>query len=294
MSPKRILWIDDSVEHVQNGIEILREHGMECDGAQDNEMAVHHLERKTYDIIITDIIRPVNLRDDTIDPMAGVVFFEKYIRKKHPTTPVLFFTARSNHEIYQHIQTLGNTSILTKPAWGEEILNAIETLIADSREDLYECKQHDESKTDIIRVDFASINREILEYLSRHTEAIHNLTPRRFEKLVAKLFEDLGYDVTLTPEAKDGGADIYVVERNDLGELLYVVECKKYSENRPVGVSYVRSLYGVKNVMNASAGILVTSSYFTAPAKAFQQSRRFELTLRDYDSIKSWLTRYKM
>ena len=51
---------------------------------------------------------------------------------------------------------------------------------------------------------------------------------RDFEKLVAQLFDDDGFEVTLTPASGDRGVDFYAARRTGLGSLLYVVECKRF------------------------------------------------------------------
>ncbi len=52
------------------------------------------------------------------------------------------------------------------------------------------------------------VNDEIKKYLSKHPEKLHDLTSRKFEELVASILEDLGFDVTLTKQTRDGGTDI--------------------------------------------------------------------------------------
>lgn len=294
MPKRRVLWIDDDL--AEDGPLILSRYGIDCDGASDNSTAARLLTAKSYDLIISDIMRPPDdlaMADATdFGWCTGIVFLEKIIRKTHPGTPVLFFTAVCDAKVHRQIQALANCRILNKLAYPDDLREAITTLLADSREDLYDYSEPSEATSRIVQVDFLTVNRRLLEYLAHHPEAVHQLTPRGFEELVAKVFDDLGYEVTLTPQTWDGGGDIYAVKRDDLGTLLFVAECKKYAPDRPVGVGHVRSLYGVKNVVNASAAILVTTSFFTEPAKAFQQSRRYELSLKDYDTVKGWLRRY--
>ncbi len=98
-----------------------------------------------------------------------------------------------------------------------------------------------------------------------------------------------GYDVELTPATRDGGKDIYVAHKNDLGSFLYLVECKNYNPTRKVEVDVVRNLYGVVSAENATCGIIATTSYFTKQAQDFQQSVKFRMSLNDFNSIKQWL-----
>lgn len=294
---KRILWIDDERDLIEDGSFLLRNRGYDCDGVSDNESAVRLLGTgRPYDLIITDVARPPGMNMDPEEVeygrKTGIFFCRRYIRTAHPDVPVLFFTVNPDPETHRQIRALGNCTIMNKPSTMEDLETAIRTLLSESREDLYTFRELDASSTRIIQVDFYSVNQELLKYLSQYPTAVYDLTPRRFEELIAKIFEDLDYEVLLTPKTRDGGTDLCAIKRNDLGELLYVVECKKFAPTRPVGIGHVRSLYGVKNATGASAGILVTTSFFTKPAKAFQQSLCYELSLRDYKSIKQWLKKY--
>jgi len=93
----------------------------------------------------------------------------------------------------------------------------------------------------------------------------------------------------LTPASKDGGKDIYAAKKDHLGTFLYIVECKKYAPDNPVGVALVRQLNGVLHAEQATAGILATTSFFTSGAKQFQETVAFQISLKDYFGIQGWL-----
>jgi restriction system protein len=132
-------------------------------------------------------------------------------------------------------------------------------------------------------------NDELIRMLRANPDALHSLAPRRFEEIVGELLSRQGYRVELTPTSRDGGFDIYVAKKDDIGEFLYLVECKRYTPPRKVGVQVIRSLYGVVQQRNATGGIVVTTSYFTSDAIDFQQSLRYQLHLRDYIELQRWL-----
>lgn len=140
-----------------------------------------------------------------------------------------------------------------------------------------------------IRVDVSEVNNRMLNELKKNPTDLYKLSSRRFEELIAEIFMRKGYDVELTPATRDGGKDIYVAYKNDFGSFLYIVECKKYNPNHKVGVSVLRDLYGVLSKEKATYGIAVTTSYFSKPAKEFQQELQFQMSLKDFDSIKQWL-----
>lgn len=140
-----------------------------------------------------------------------------------------------------------------------------------------------------IRIDISEVNDWMLNELNRKPTDLYQLSSRRFEELIAEILMRKGYEVELTPTTRDGGKDIYVASKNDFGSFLYIVECKKYKPTHKVGVNVLRDLYGVLSKERATYGIAVTTSYFSKPAKEFQQELQFQMSLKDFDSIKQWL-----
>lgn len=92
-------------------------------------------------------------------------------------------------------------------------------------------------------------------------EVFLNLTPRDFEKLVAALYKDIGFDVLLTKQSKDGGIDIHAEKNQPTLKEKLIIQCKNYTSNVPV--EDIRSLLGVVASTKATKGVLVTSSDFT-------------------------------
>ncbi len=140
-----------------------------------------------------------------------------------------------------------------------------------------------------ITVSVEQVTAELMARLAREPQLLHALHPRRFEEVVAELFAQQGYEVTLTAASKDGGADLYVFDRRGVGSFLYLVECKKYRVDRPVGVGIVRQLFGVVQALNATAGIVATTSHFTRGAATFAGEFQYKLSLHDFAALKEWL-----
>ena len=136
------------------------------------------------------------------------------------------------------------------------------------------------------------VNDEIKKYLSKHPEKLYDLTPRKFEELVASILEDLGFDVTLTKQTRDGGTDIIASIRNALTSFLILVECKKYSPENKVDVGIIREVVGVQTFKNPSKSIIVTTSTFTKDAIKEASRLKDKLDLKDYNNLKDWLSKY--
>ena len=144
-------------------------------------------------------------------------------------------------------------------------------------------------ETPKIITDVKVIGSSLIEKVSRNPELMRSITPREFEEFVADLFCKKGYNVTLTPQTRDGGKDFYIVEDKGFGKFLYYIECKRYSANRPVGINLVREFYGTVNIDRATAGILVTCSYFSDEAKSFTEQIKHQMSLLEYADLNKML-----
>lgn len=294
---KRVLWIDDNIGILQPLVRSMAESGFECVVSSDNDDAIEKLMNfPPFDLIITDVIRPIGGK---LDPESadfgrstGLAFYDAYLRDLQPRVPIVFFTVRSDATLQEKISELPDAHLLSKPMRPSDLIAFAQAVLSKETELLYEYREPDAESARIVRVDFSRISEELIMHLLKYPDEIYRLQPRRFEELVAELFADLGYQVALTPETRDKGVDIYAAKRDPLGDLLYVVECKQYQPHRKVGVGHVRTLYGVKSIEQASAAILVTSSFFSSDAEAFQAQYKHEISLKDYYDIRDWLRDY--
>lgn len=143
-----------------------------------------------------------------------------------------------------------------------------------------------------LNIEVAAISDSLLRVLAEDPSRAYLLSPRRFEELVGRILEDLGYSVTITPVQKDGGYDLLAEAKLETGTVLTLVECKKWSSRNPVGVEIVRNLYGVLGVQNVTNAMIVTTSHFTRDARQLQDTIKYRLSLKDYRSLAEWLERY--
>ena len=132
-------------------------------------------------------------------------------------------------------------------------------------------------------------NDELIRLLATDPSLMYGLNPRRFEELVARLFEKRGFDVTLTPPSKDGGFDFFAKLHNSVAPFLIVGECKRYNPSRKVGVEVVRGLHSVTQTQGAHQGLVITSSFFTAGAVEYQRVLGATMGLKDFNDLVGWL-----
>lgn len=133
----------------------------------------------------------------------------------------------------------------------------------------------------IIRAKF--INREYSRdvYLS--------LEPIEFEWLVQELYKEMGYQTSLTKISRDMGVDV-IAERHSIGEKeKLIIQCKRVNKN--VGQPVVRDLYGTISKLNATKGVIVSSSDYTKPAREFIEDLHY-IELIGHKELTNLLNRY--
>jgi HJR/Mrr/RecB family endonuclease len=150
----------------------------------------------------------------------------------------------------------------------------------------------------VARVDVTAVRtlqpriHRLIEALAIAPQEMVKLHPREFEYLVAELLERGGYEVEVTRGTRDGGVDIFASRSTDLGaDLLFLVQCKRYSHPNRVGVGAVRELVGVVHSCQAWGGAIVTSSFFTKDARSFADRFPHQITLRDNLALQEWIQR---
>jgi HJR/Mrr/RecB family endonuclease len=135
------------------------------------------------------------------------------------------------------------------------------------------------------------IGGRLVEYFARHPQEMKSMDRRKFEELIAEIFDGFGYEVELTQQTRDGGRDIIAVRRREV-HTRYLIECKRPDPGTPVGIRPVRELFGVKTDERATKAILATTAYFSRDALLFFDRNRWEMEPRDYDGIVEWLKMY--
>lgn len=170
-----------------------------------------------------------------------------------------------------------------------------ESAIIDDREIVIPEKKIETPTLFGIKNDVSNINEQLMKYIAENPTYMHELTSRDFEEMMAKLFAKMGYSVELTKKTRDGGKDIYIAKKNEIGKFLFLVECKKYAPNNPVGVDVVRNLYGVMGMeeRKPTGGIIATTSHFTRDAQQqiIESNLEHRISLHDYDYISGLLKR---
>lgn len=136
------------------------------------------------------------------------------------------------------------------------------------------------------RIQSGSPSFPLIHSINQRILTLDSLSWRDFERLVAEVLERDGYNVELMQGTKDGGVDVVGLKHmGAAGFFKVLMQAKKYSLHRKVGLSMVRELADTVSEHNASKGILVTTSYLTAGALERIQLHQYKLGKVDRDDL---------
>ena len=135
---------------------------------------------------------------------------------------------------------------------------------------------------------YVDLNAEVYEHFSRHPEDLRKLPPRDFEVLLDAIFRNHGYRTALGPGSNDGGVDIRIYQDDHVGELVTLVQVKRYAVHRPIELEAVAALQAIVDDERANRGLFVTTSRFLPVAQRFADKQRRKLILADSSHVQQW------
>ena len=140
----------------------------------------------------------------------------------------------------------------------------------------------------LIQGDFDALNSELYEYFATNPSQLYRLHWRDFEKLIAELMESQGFHVELGPGRGDGGVDLTLLQRDPIGDLLTLVQAKKYRADRPIGLQAVQALHGAKAAGCANDSMFITTSAYRPSARRFAGRHNVQMQLYVSDDVRQW------
>lgn len=138
-----------------------------------------------------------------------------------------------------------------------------------------------------------TVSQDQLHTLINNKDALSQLPPREFEKLVAELLKSDGYqDIKLVPRHNAPGPDIVAYNNTPLGDRQkFIVEVKRWKG--PVNIDVVRTMmYRIDQQFRASGGLIVITSKFTTDATKEAQFHEWRLNLKDGNDVREWIKRH--
>lgn len=150
----------------------------------------------------------------------------------------------------------------------------------------------EKTPTDLMNEAFASINDDLVEDL---LSKLHNIDPQRFEQIVIDLLVKMGYGgnfedaAQVTKYKKDDGID-GVIKEDKLGLDKIYVQAKRWAGT--VGKPEIHGFVGALSEQGANKGVFITTSKFSAEARAFKPKSDVKVILIDGEELCHYMIEY--
>lgn len=112
--------------------------------------------------------------------------------------------------------------------------------------------------------------------VGRILQLCREIDPYEFEKLVAEIWRNYGYDCEVTSGSGDKGIDIIATRSAPVSEV-NIIQAKRYSSDNKIGSKEVREYATLRQQEDADKVILVTTSEFTDPARDLAESLEVDI-----------------
>ena len=133
-------------------------------------------------------------------------------------------------------------------------------------------------KSVVVLID--NLARSLIALIAKRRSALHEIEWRDLERVLATALDGLGFEVELTPPAKDGGKDL-VVHCAEMGtKRRYVIEVKHWCSGKRVSGTELRKFIEVVATEHHDAGLFLSTSGFSRnayTAEAHLEHRRVRL-----------------
>lgn len=109
---------------------------------------------------------------------------------------------------------------------------------------------------------------------------------RDLERILAEVFEGLGFSVVLTPPSKDGGKDLVLTCKVSSERWTYVVEVKHWNSGKRVGDKVVMDLTEVVCRGSRAGGLILSTSGFSGSGfRALAEVEQMKVFGRTDDAV---------
>jgi restriction system protein len=128
--------------------------------------------------------------------------------------------------------------------------------------------------------------RRYREWLAqiRLPKFLKTVDPEEFEKLICRLFSQMGYRVEPTPYVGDNGSDGYIFKNGKKT----VIQCKRVQGS--VGEPVIRDLYGTMHATQCDDAIVVTTGKVSKQARAWIDGKPIRII--EIDELQGMLVRH--
>jgi hypothetical protein len=143
----------------------------------------------------------------------------------------------------------------------------------------------------LIREDTADVYHELYDHFASRPDDLHRLHWRDFEILLFRIFQNQGFAVELGPGRGDDGVDLRLWQRDPIGDILTLVQAKRYATGNKIDLTQVAALYGISAAESADKALFVTTSSYLPVARRFANRVQGALELAERNDIANWCER---
>jgi Restriction endonuclease len=143
----------------------------------------------------------------------------------------------------------------------------------------------------LIKEDTADVYQELYDHFVRRPEDLHRLHWRDFEILLFRIFQNQGFETELGPGRGDDGVDLRLWQRDPIGDILTLVQAKRYTMGNKIDLTQVAALYGISEIESADKALFVTTSSYAPVARRFAARTSGSLELAERHDIVKWCAR---
>ena len=139
----------------------------------------------------------------------------------------------------------------------------------------------------LVEDDVFDLHEEVYDAFAKNPDRLAEMQWRQFEKFLDGVFRNNGFSTQLGAGRGDGGIDLCLYNHDAVGELVRLVQAKRY-RRRAITIDAVQALAGVVQDERANRGLFVTTSRYLPSARKFAERRRHQITLADAGSVAAW------
>lgn len=147
-------------------------------------------------------------------------------------------------------------------------------------------EEGDTSNAEQVQLLIRSLSHKFAELVAADPETLNHLEWRDLERLIARVMEGLGFQVTLTPPSKDGAKDLILTCIVKQGEESFIVELKHWRSGKRVGKQAVSDFLQVVVGENRTGGLFLSTSGYAGDAfQGLTQITRQRLRIGDRTKV---------
>lgn len=143
----------------------------------------------------------------------------------------------------------------------------------------------------LIKEDTADVYHELFDHFARRPDDLNRLHWRDFEILLFRIFQNQGFVPELGPGRGDNGIDLRLWQRDPIGDVLTLVQAKRYAVGNKIDLTQVAALYGIRAAEGADRALFVTTSSYLPVVRRFADRVSSSLELAERNDIVNWCAR---